>query len=70
MYRLGVDIGSTTAKAVLVNDKKEIVYSNYLRHNADVKGTLLNILESIKKAFDENGIVIPYNQLDVHVKKD
>ena len=48
MYRLGVDIGSTTAKAVVVNDKKEIVYSNYLRHNADVKGTLLNILESIK----------------------
>ena len=29
-----------------------------------------DILESIKKAFDENGIVIPYNQLDVHVKKD
>ena len=25
MYRLGVDIGSTTAKAVVVNDKKEIV---------------------------------------------
>ncbi len=48
MYRLGVDIGSTTAKAVVVNNKKEIVYSNYLRHNADVKGTLLNILESIK----------------------
>ena len=48
MYRLGIDIGSTTAKAVVVNNKKEIVYSNYLRHNADIKGTLLNILESIK----------------------
>ncbi len=48
MYKLGIDIGSTTAKAVVVNDKKEIVYSNYLRHNADIKGTLLNILESIK----------------------
>ncbi len=29
-----------------------------------------DILESVKKAFDENGIVIPYNQLDVRVKKD
>ena len=48
MYKLGIDIGSTTAKAVVVNNKKEIVYSNYLRHNADIKGTLLNILESIK----------------------
>jgi predicted CoA-substrate-specific enzyme activase len=52
MYRLGVDIGSTTAKAVLVNDKKEIVYSEYLRHNADVKGTLLTILERIKEKTD------------------
>ena len=44
MYKLGIDIGSTTAKAVLVNNKKEIVYSEYLRHNADVKGTLLKFL--------------------------
>ena len=29
-----------------------------------------DLLESVKKAFDENGIDIPYNQLDVHVKKD
>lgn len=51
MYRLGLDIGSTTAKAVVVNNKKEIVYSNYLRHNADIKGTLIAILESIKNQF-------------------
>ncbi|MBQ8388914.1 MAG: mechanosensitive ion channel [Clostridia bacterium] len=29
-----------------------------------------DLLESVKKAFDENGIEIPYNQLDVHVKND
>ena len=52
MYKLGIDIGSTTAKAVLVNDKKEIIYSEYLRHNADVKGTLLTILERIKEKTD------------------
>ena len=51
MYKLGIDIGSTTAKAVVVNDKKEIVYSNYLRHNADIKGMLIAILESIKNQF-------------------
>lgn len=27
-----------------------------------------DLLESVKKAFDENGIEVPYNQLDVHVK--
>ncbi len=29
-----------------------------------------DILEKVKKVFDESGITIPYNQLDVHVKKD
>ena len=29
-----------------------------------------DLLESVKKAFDEKGIEIPFNQLDVHVKKD
>ena len=26
-----------------------------------------DVIESVKKAFDENGIPIPYNQLDVHI---
>jgi len=29
-----------------------------------------DLLESVKTAFDENGVEIPFNQLDVHVKKD
>ena len=29
-----------------------------------------DILEAVKATFDESGIKIPYNQLDVHVKKD
>lgn len=29
-----------------------------------------DILESVKKLFDESEITIPYNQLDVHVKQD
>jgi len=27
------------------------------------------MLEAVKKAFDENGIQIPYNQVDVHIKQ-
>lgn len=29
-----------------------------------------DILEAVKETFDKSGISIPYNQLDVHVKKD
>ena len=29
-----------------------------------------DILEAVKSAFDKEGIEIPFNQLDVHVKND
>ncbi len=38
--------------------------------NGDYWTVHFDVLESVKKAFDENGIEIPFNQLDVHVKND
>ena len=38
--------------------------------NADYWTVNFDILEAVKSAFDKNGIEIPYNQLDVHVKQD
>lgn len=38
--------------------------------NADYWTVKFDILEEVKTVFDESGIAIPYNQLDVHVKKD
>ena len=38
--------------------------------NSDYWNVNFDLLESVKKALDENGIEIPYNQLDVHVKND
>ncbi len=35
--------------------------------NADYWDVNFDTIESVKKAFDENGISIPYNQLDVHI---
>jgi small conductance mechanosensitive channel len=39
-------------------------------NNNDYWTVRFDILEAVKAAFDKNGISIPYNQLDVHVKKD
>ncbi len=38
--------------------------------NADYWTVYFDITEAVKKAFDENGIEIPFDQLDVHVKND
>ena len=37
--------------------------------NSDYWTVHFDVLEAVKKAFDSNGIEIPYNQLDVHVKQ-
>ena len=36
--------------------------------NDDYNTARYNIIEAVKEAFDENGIEIPYNQLDIHIK--
>ena len=38
--------------------------------NSDYWDVYFDLLESVKKAFDEKGIEIPVNQIDVHVKID
>ena len=47
---LGLDVGSTTVKAV-VTDGDEIVFSDYRRHNADVRGELANLLRDVQAHF-------------------
>ena len=38
--------------------------------NANYWSAYFDILEGVKRAFDKEGIVIPYNQIDVHLKND
>ena len=37
---LGVDTGSTTVKAVLLDEKQNIIYKRYERHFSQIKETL------------------------------
>lgn len=38
--RLGIDVGSTTAKVVILNQNKDLLFSAYRRHNAETVKTL------------------------------
>ena len=46
--KMGVDIGSTTAKVVIVDESAQIVFSAYHRHHAETLGTLQDILQVAK----------------------
>ncbi|MBP5474118.1 MAG: 2-hydroxyglutaryl-CoA dehydratase, partial [Bacteroidales bacterium] len=52
-YRVGLDIGSTTAKIVVLNDKEEIVFSKYTRHNANVIGTIKLFFHTMRDQLGE-----------------
>jgi activator of 2-hydroxyglutaryl-CoA dehydratase len=47
IFRTGIDIGSTTAKAVVLTEKKKICFASYVKHNAEVDLTFQNILKEI-----------------------
>lgn len=50
MFKIGLNIGSTTAKIVVIDENDKIIFSRYRRHNTqmmDVVLSYLNELESI-----------------------
>ncbi|AOR24039.1 2-hydroxyacyl-CoA dehydratase [Clostridium taeniosporum] len=50
-YRIGLDIGSTTVKLVVLDNKDELVYSKYKRHYSDIKNTIIKLIEEAYKVF-------------------
>ena len=51
-YTLGIDIGSTTVKIAILDNANHILFSNYKRHFANIRETLLDLL---KEAFEKLG---------------
>ena len=57
-YKMGVDIGSTTIKIVILDDKKDIVYKIYRRHHANIQQTFVEELEIVNKKFPGQSLKI------------
>jgi predicted CoA-substrate-specific enzyme activase len=52
-YQMGIDIGSTTAKVVILDEKGQMAFSDYRRHHAETLGTLQSILEEAAQTLGE-----------------
>ena len=48
MYRIGLDVGSTTAKIAVLDEQSRLVHSNYIRHNTQIYETVLTLLSGFK----------------------
>ncbi|MCI8484285.1 MAG: 2-hydroxyacyl-CoA dehydratase [Lachnospiraceae bacterium] len=55
LHKLGIDIGSTTVKITILNDKNELLFADYQRHFANIRETLSDLLA---RAQDELGNIL------------
>ena len=55
LFKLGIDIGSTTVKVALLDANDKLLFSDYKRHYANIQETLSSLLEdAMSKAGDCN----------------
>lgn len=51
MLHIGLDVGSTTVKTVVLDEDNNIVFSKYMRHYSDIRATVKSLLESVENHF-------------------
>ena len=55
---LGIDIGSTTIKIAVLNQQSELVYSNYRRHNSDIRSIFMDIMQEAYQHLGEVDLAV------------
>ncbi len=54
LFHVGLDVGSTTVKVVVMNQNLETIEVSYKRHFSDTKNTICDVLEEIAKKYQNN----------------
>ncbi len=49
MYKVGIDVGSTTVKLVVLDNRNRIIYSKYKRHFSDIRISIVRLVENAYK---------------------
>ncbi|MDO5688699.1 MAG: acyl-CoA dehydratase activase-related protein [Tissierellia bacterium] len=58
LLHVGLDVGSTTVKLVVLSSDFDILYSNYQRHRSDVKATVREMVTDAYRRFKNEYITI------------
>ena len=58
ILHVGLDVGSTTVKIVVIDSNKKEIYSDYTRHFSDTKNTVCKVLESLPEKFPNSKFTI------------
>ena len=58
LLHVGLDVGSTTVKIVVMDNNLNTIYENYQRHFSDTKNTVCKVLTEFLKNYNENTYTI------------
>ena len=58
LLHVGLDVGSTTVKIVVMNDDLETIYTSYQRHFSDTKNTVCRVLEKLAEEYPNSEFTI------------
>ena len=51
ILHVGLDVGSTTVKIIVMNENKETIYKDYRRHFSDTKNTVCDVLTELNEKY-------------------
>ena len=54
ILHVGLDVGSTTVKIIVMDENKNTIYKNYQRHFSDTKNTVCNVLEDLITQYSDS----------------
>lgn len=55
---MGIDVGSTTVKVVVLDNSNNILYSEYRRHFSDIKQTVAELFDEVKEIVKDNPFTV------------
>ena len=58
ILHVGLDVGSTTVKIVVMNENLETIHRDYKRHFSDTKNTVCNVLEELSNMYKDKEFTI------------
>lgn len=58
VVHMGIDVGSTTAKLVILDDKLEVIYSEYQRHYSEIKQCVVGLITQAYEQFADYQITL------------
>ena len=58
LLHVGLDVGSTTVKIVIMDENLNTLHTDYQRHFSDTKNTICNVLEDLAKNYADSEFTI------------